>query len=391
MQEILPALEQCWMSCAEKNKIEYKVVNVDETPLRQFMSFLLQSDAIVIIAFNETIARFMVEVRTRLGLTIPFLFHVHGLASIALWPLHHFGVLQLMTEEDSFLVTCPGDLNCLKLISDNLQARMIPFPYYPMEIKPKAESSQSFAYVGRISDQKNIDVVIKAYHLIVQENEKAPPLLIYGKEDFLGSPNMGIKSSQCLADLMELVSSLNLEDKVLFKDFVQREVLYGELGGNHIFVSASSHSDENFGMALMRSLSLGATAAVSEWGGHILFGMNMPEKVKMAPVSFAGDRPRPEVEQFKEAMKAALAIKVNPEEPMTLPAFFSPDVIADQFRGVLKPLSTHADKLQLTSLALSLFEEKKNWNAKGDLQKVFSSYQDPKAKLFLQAYRTTSG
>lgn len=385
MQEVLPALESCWsMTTAES-----KLINIDQDPLRSFMSYLLQCDAIVIIAFNETIARFMKIIRVNLKLSIPFVFHLHGLATLALWPLDHFKVLPVLNIGDLFIGTCPGDKHCLDLIIENSLHRTIPYPFIPLKKSPLIQNNKEtvFTYIGRISDQKNIDVLIQAYHLLSLERNSLPLLLIYGQEDHLGSPNMGIKSTPYLEQLQDLVKSLKLEEKIIFNGFVEREDIYHELGAHHISLSASTHSDENFGMAIMRSLSLGAIAVTTRWGGHIVFEASSHKRVFTVPVNFESDRPRPCIHNFKEAMKKALdTVKKIQPQGETLPTYFLPMEIAKQFDEILQDITFSQIPLTIKPEIQTLFREKKRFAKAGDIQKIFGSYQDPTAIKFLKAY-----
>lgn len=383
MQEILPALEKCWLEGAAEHSAEAFIINVDEFSLKKTLPDLIQSEVIVVTAFNETVAKAMVEIRKSIGLTIPFIFHVHGLATIGLWPLDHFAVFPWLDSGDIFVGTCPGDIYCLKLISDNLKSAQVPFPFFPLNATLTDSTEKVFAYVGRLSDQKNIDVAIKAYHLLFKEMSSLPNFVIYGEEDHFGSPNMGIKSSSVLANLKALVKELQLESKVHFKGFVKREEIISTLGKNHIFVSASTHSDENFGMALMRSLELGGKAVVTHWGGHILFGKTLPEKVQLVPVHFHEERPRPDIDAFKEALKKSLELDCSSE----FPTVFDPSEIAKSLFKLVEAAQFQAKAIELSSFSQKLFERKKHFNQSKDLQTIFESYEDPFAREFLKAYQ----
>ncbi len=386
MQEVLPAIERCWEMTAESLNAEAKIFNVDQEPLRNFIHYLFDCDAFIIIAFNETIARFMREVRGTLNLPVPFVLHLYGHASLGLWPQHRFNVLQVMTAGDVFIGTCPGDMNCMKLAGENLLSYDIPYPYFPLEISKIAESELKFAYIGRISDQKNIDTLIEAYALLENDVGDLPPLLIYGKEDHFGSPNMGIPSTECLKNLQAKIVQHNLSEKIIFKGFQPREELYAEIGRKHIFLSASTHSDENFGMALMRSLAQGALAVVSHWGGHIPFKNKCSDRVWSAPVHFDTNRPKCDVAAFKEQMKNALAAAKTYNFSGSLPDYFFPKEIAKSFAEILDNISFSSEELKLTSVANEMYAQQLQYESQGDMQRVFTSYDDLKAQKFLRAY-----
>jgi glycosyltransferase involved in cell wall biosynthesis len=389
MQEVLPSLEQCWPETAVANSYEYKLINIDEHPLRSIMSFLLQSDAIVIIAFNETIAKFMREVRVKMQLPIPFIFHLHGLATIALWPFDHFKIMDSLTTGDAFIGTCEGDRHCLDLIFENHTFYRIPYPFYPLDLKPALSPFSVFVYIGRLSDQKNIEALVNAYHLLCTEDQTIPDFHIYGAEDFLGSPNMAIASSECLEELEILINSLNLDEKIIFKGFKTREEIFSEIGGNHIALSASTHSDENFGMAIMRSLSLGATAVITLWGGHIHFKEQFPESVITVPVSIENGRPQPDLFALKEAMKKALLIE-NPDAfylRQNSPDYFKPENVGHKFKKVLDNVHFSETKLSVRPEIRKLFQQKNKFTEDGQIQRIYESYSDLMAIRFLSAYK----
>lgn len=388
MQEVLPSLEKCWPDMAVAHSYEYKLINIDEQPLRSIMSFLIQSDAIVIIAFNETIAKFMKEVRVKMQLPVPFVFHLHGLATISLWPFEHFQIMDALNMGDTFIGTCDGDRKCLDLIFEKSTFQRIPYPYYPLELNQQAQPQLVFAYIGRLSDQKNIDALIKAYKQLSDDVENCPPLFIYGAEDFLGSPNMGLPATDVLVQLKNLIGSYKLNENIILKGFKTREEIFSELGSNHIAVSASTHSDENFGMAIMRSLSLGANAVLTHWGGHIHFKQQFPERVLTVPVSLAEEKPQPDIDALKNAMKESLAKKIKSTalSSVLVPDYFNPQTVSNQFREILEQATFSEQKLQVKPEIKKLFVQKNNFTQSGEIQKIFESYNDCMARKFLNAY-----
>lgn len=393
MQEVLPSIAKCWEDACISLGIESKTVNADITPLRDFAPFLIQSDLIIIIAFNETIAKVMRHIRLNLQIDAPFILHLYGHGTLGLWPQARFGALEVMNAGDSFIGTCPGDIACMKITSSNAKTFDIPYPYFPIGKSISSILGEEgvytkkivFAYIGRISDQKNIDLLIEAYHLLALKMKDAPILIIYGKEDFLGSPNMGIKSSNCLERVVSLIKEYKLENKIVLRGFVEREEIYRELGSQHIFVSTSTHSDENFGMALMRSLAIGAMAVVSDWGGHKVFKKHSPQSVKLAPVTFKNFHPVIDPVEFATLMEEALN-ENNHELPKILSNYFSSTNVIKKFEEIINNYEFSDKKLEISDIAKKLHLQQLEYEYLGDIQKAFSSYEDPIAQLFLKAY-----
>ena len=93
-------------------------------------------------------------------------------------------------------------------------------------------------------------------------------LTIFGDEDNLGSPNMGILSNSYKDFLLSLISMLKVEDLVAFKGFVSRKIIDKYLAEtDFIYVSPSLHADENFGMSPFNILKNGGYCLLSDWGG----------------------------------------------------------------------------------------------------------------------------
>lgn len=385
MQEVLPGIEKCWQMAAEDSKIESKIINVDVEPLREYAKYILQCDMFIIIAFNETISRFMIQVRQTLNTEAPFVLHLYGHATLGLWPQYRFGVLDLMRTNDAFIGTCPGDTKCMSLTSSNALCYEVPYPHIPLDLTPVIKE-KVFAYVGRISDQKNLDILINSYYLLKQRRSNIPKLVIYGKEDNFGSPNMGIASTDYLNNLKEMLKKLGLENEVVFKGFMPREEIYKELGSNHIFVTASTHSDENFGMALMRSLACGALAVVSNWGGHKVFKTHCQEKVWTVPVYFENFHPRPSVDDFSNAMEEALDSNIKNDTSFQLPEYFSMKNVAERFKEIFCSTESKGEPLLISVMAQRIYQQQSNFEKEGDIQRAFDSYEDPLAQLLLSAY-----
>jgi glycosyltransferase involved in cell wall biosynthesis len=394
MREVLPSIEKCWVMACNDQLFDHKLINADTEPLRNYIHFLMECDLIVVIAFNETISKLMRQIRLNFYISAPFVLHLYGHGTLGLWPQYRFGVLEIMTNQDIFIGTCPGDIACVKLTSSNAHVLDIPYPHFPLEqtVSITAIPTKVFAYIGRITDQKNLDILIEAYHLLHSQNSGVLPLYIYGKEDYFGSPNMGIVSTECLQNLKELVKEYGLTEKIIFKGFIERELLYQELSESHIFVSPSTHSDENFGMALMRSLALGASAVVSDWGGHKVFSRLMPERVLTSKVIFEKGRPLISALDFSLKMKEASEKKSGSiSRELALPTYFSAEAVSYDFQNILKKLDTRdsanvAEKLTVTETTRVLYKQQAHYESTGDIQRAFNSYEDPIAQLYLKAY-----
>jgi glycosyltransferase involved in cell wall biosynthesis len=385
MREVFPAIEECWQATSTTSRL----INLDTDPLREHIHFLMSCDAIIIIAFNETISRFIIQMRKSLNLQIPFVLHLYGYATLACWPLARFGALECFNENDVFIGTCPGDIKCMDLTFKNAITHNIPYPYVPYEFESRIKVDKKvFAYVGRLSNQKNVDILIKAYNVLCNEfgNNDLPPFYIYGEEDHLGWPNFGIASSNYLQELKKLIDEYNLKDKIFFMGFEERERIYQFLGSDHIFVSASTHSDENFGMAAMRSLSVGGQAVLSAWGGHLTFQDEETDRVELVKVHFDENRPRVDEIEFAEKMKKALKSK-HQIKNKKISDYFLSATVQKLFERILDNIIFSDKQLQLTETAKAIHLQQRNFEKLGYKQKAFTGFNDPLVQPFLRAYK----
>jgi hypothetical protein len=105
------------------------------------------------------------------------------------------------------------------------------------------------------------------------------------------------------------------------------------------------------------------------------------------PVHFDTSRPKCDVVAFKEQMKNALASAKTYNFSGSLPDYFFPEEIAKSFAEILEYISFSSEELKLTPVASEMYAQQLQYESQGDMQRVFTSYDDPKAQKFLRAYR----
>ena len=387
MQEVFPAIEKCWkLSCPDS-----RIINVDREPLREHIHYLMKSDVLIFIAFNETIARFIIHMRKSLQLEIPMVMHLYGYATVGAWPLKRFGALDCFTESDLFIGTCQGDIKSMKLCFENARVHKIPYPYVPYEfeqnIKDEKEDELSFAYVGRISDQKNIEIILDAYIMLKNKLQSIPKLYIYGDEDFLGWPNFGVDASDCLARIVKKITHANLQDHVQLLGYQDRSFIYKKLKSKHVFLSASTHSDENFGMAAMRSLALGGRAVLSAWGGHFNFKIHHPNEVQLVRVHLDSGKPFLHSSDFAREMEYFLN-KTDMRVDKSLAKYFYESSVVDEFCKLHRDRPKYNQApLVPTLLGKKIFQQQLHYESSGFKQKAFSGYDDVIFQALTEAYR----
>ena len=388
MQEILPSIKQSWaLFCKDRNH-DFQCINVDLEDFKQYKNKLLVSDFIIVSAFNLRICNFLIALRKSLKIDTPFILYVHGMSSIYSWPLHFFGLSDILTSRDVFTCSSSRDLNLFKRSYLNSTQTLIPFGLdIPVQKSKNSNKSSTkrFVYIGRLSSQKNIHSLIFAFYLYKHKlAEDNFHLDIFGEEDGLGSPNMGIKDKDYTPYLKILTSKLGLDKFITFHGFVDRDKLFGEiLPHEYIFINFSIHSDENFGMALLRGLSQGATAIVTNWGGHFDFSNHFPEQVRFIKV-FDSDF-GPVVDYHSIISNMEMTIKAF---PATLPKQFNINNHHSFLKNALDASNDIGHPLQISSFSQITLQARNTFSSKssGYDTKIFNNYNDPIAKEAFFSY-----
>jgi len=233
--------------------------------------------------------------------------------------LHVFGdfllyASQLFQYQDS-LLQFPMDLICAsdkqaKLIStmvmpEQSKIHAVPFPvkketfHFSEDLRKHfrqgwkaADSEILFLYSGRLSLQKNVLQVIRAFELFQREIQPHSRLFLAGPIDDLGIPYLGKSTDSGLMayDLRRLIQTVfdpSRQDKVQYIGNLTPTDLNQVYNGCDIFFSLSAHNDEDYGMAPAEALMTGSHCILSDWGGYSSFYKFMPNACQLVPVRMA--------------------------------------------------------------------------------------------------------
>jgi glycosyltransferase involved in cell wall biosynthesis len=386
MEEIIPMVEHSWELLCQKNNYIFEKINADNFSLKDNVQRFLEADLFVVSCFNTKIASVIKLIRGTLQLDTRIAFYVHGLATIALWPLSRFNVIEFFTSNDVFIGTCTGDMQSLKQTFGNVKAKKVPFAI--PDHAPSQSTSNSnipIAFIGRISPQKNLDSLISAYARFPAELRRKHPLFLYGAEDHLGYPNLGLHNRFYLNFLKMMVKRLGIEEDVHFKGFVQRDLIQKELGQDYIFVSPTTHSDENFGMAALRSLLSGVPCVLSDWGGHKEFLEDFSKQIKLVDVHLSFSGPGISTEKLFQALK--LSIEGYKKELRQVPKKFQLPSIVSTLEEILLEDTQTGVALQTTELAKRVFRQQAFFEKEyQENQRCFRSFEDEAFVAFSKAY-----
>ncbi|MCG7333059.1 glycosyltransferase family 4 protein [Salinicoccus roseus] len=115
---------------------------------------------------------------------------------------------------------------------------------------PSLEKTFNYYFSGRLTKNKNVTTLIKAFHLVSMQESKVQ-LNIFG-------------DGEELSVLINLVKELNILDKVTFHGFIKREDMPKSIQGQHVYISASSF--ETFGVPIIESMAMGMRIIIPEGG-----------------------------------------------------------------------------------------------------------------------------
>lgn len=142
-------------------------------------------------------------------------------------------------------------------------------------------------YSGRVSLQKNVDLLLQEYLELLKNDDVKIHLWIAGGFDDLGAPFMGLKTSEGY-----LYSKLQTILKSHPEHFVRNVKILGNLSKTELrkiqsaadlFVSFSLYHDEDFGMSPAEAMACGMPALLTDWGGYSSFA-STNWRCKLAPV-----------------------------------------------------------------------------------------------------------
>lgn len=376
MQEIIPYIESCW---EKMNSDEFEVVtfNIDSLSLAELTPKLIGADRLVITCFNYRMCKVMQYIREILKLNLNFVVHVHNLSTIAFWPYRYFSSSDLFFKSDVFITSCQNDKKVLETIFEGPNIHVIPFfiKHEIRSIKEVLEKPRNIVYVGRISPQKNLHNLLLAYSFLKNKFEdQIPSLILFGKEDHLGSPNMNIRNESYLEFLQSLAEKLNITSSVFFKGHIDRDLIEDFLRQrSNLFVSASLHSDENFGMAALQSILAKNRTLLSDWGGHSDFKKYFSSFVDLMPVSESDFGPSLNADTIAASIWTCLSKGEEPIE-FKIDNYYSESFyIEEQKRAVSKDFDSSA--LMYSTLANQVYEAKMDYTTSST--QIFLGFQDP--------------
>lgn len=380
MQEVIPYIEHTWKTLSSKS-YEVQFLNIDQHPLSTVLTAALQADRIVSTCFNYKMCKFILFLRKNAKLSAPMIHHVHNMATIAFWPFRFWADKQIFQKNDLFVVSCRRDIENMRLVAPEAQTFLVPFNFIDQSLNipgKGARQIENLLFIGRISPQKNLHVLILAYSRLLKKlGDRLPTLLIYGKEDHLGSPNMNLKNRTYLNFLLGLVEQLELCGKVQFMGHRDRSEIKAKLENDfNLLITPSLHSDENFGMVVLQALLCNNDCLISDWGGHSDFKTHFSDLVDLIPVRPSVLGPSVHPQELADCIEHKLSKGSREVKAFELPKHYWLEEAHQALQELLQTEGT-PEPLIFSEIADQILEKIMGVFAKENKTQIFESFADP--------------
>lgn len=229
------------------------------------------------------------------------IFHIYGdfVLQVGSW---------LRIEEDlkqfkvQFVCASHRQAQLLESFLCHAKVEVIPFPvdvnefYFSSELRQKTRQKMNIQedevicfYSGRLSLQKNILPLIRAFSFFQKHISSNSQLLLAGPIDDLGVPYLAKKSPPGIMnfDIQTVIHNLFSKEEasaIRYLGNLTSENLNATYNVADLFISLSGHNDEDFGMAPAEALMTGCYSILSDWGGYSSFKKYVPDLVSLVPV-----------------------------------------------------------------------------------------------------------
>ncbi|MFD6874600.1 MULTISPECIES: glycosyltransferase [unclassified Streptomyces] len=394
LQEIIPAIERVWdrIGRAERQTVSTFCVPLPPAMEERLRARAARVERVVLTTVTPGTVKAALSLRAEAEEPAPMTLYVHGDGPEG---FEAFGALaDLLTERDTFVVTCEAEAATVRACLPKARIEQIPFPLVDLfkvnsrKRRPEGEVTR-LAYVGRVSEQKNLHTLLFALWLMRDSAAGAPPVTldVYGGEDNLGSPNMGLKNSDYGTFLRELAETLGLADVVTWHGPQPRDwVFYDVHQEPHVLVSPTVHSDENFGSSVLASLVNGHQVVTTSWGGHRGFQEWFPEQLTLVPVHRSALGPVVHPGALAEALTAAVRRSTTVVDEAALDrgrAAFSERAVAERTLAMLGRPDHASVPLEKSPVQADIDKRRVRF---GGARKIYADYADPIARIFFEAY-----
>jgi glycosyltransferase involved in cell wall biosynthesis len=185
-----------------------------------------------------------------------------------------------MYTSDVLVGNCEADAIVARNFFPNATIAMVPFPYdetiyYPTDDAERRAVREGLGigvddpmllYVGRITLEKNLHTVLKAFRVVLDAVPTAR-LVIAGGEVRISFPELGTYPLAIKRTLERLIAHFELGDRVHFVGHRSPTELRGLYSAADVLVNLTLHHGENFGLAQIEAMACGCPVVGTTWGG----------------------------------------------------------------------------------------------------------------------------
>jgi len=203
---------------------------------------------------------------------------------------------------------------------------------------------------------------------------------------------MDLESQDYWKFLQNLVLSLDLTTVVRWHGYLKAYVLREMIqAAPHIFISASLHSDECFGMAAFDSLCNGNLAVLSAWGGHLDLYRNFKGQVELVPVRGSNKGPFISPVDFSEQLQKCFELFCQGRldgRKRRIPRNYGFKAILGQLDKAIENRTFEKKRLLPSVWLKELHKQvgKLNVSANSPIPHVYEGYNDPLAQGVFECY-----
>jgi glycosyltransferase involved in cell wall biosynthesis len=166
------------------------------------------------------------------------------------------------------------------------------------------EGEPALLYSGRISRQKNVIELLLSFDSIASHLSPCPTLILAGDFDDLNIPFIGHHSDagHYFQSLNETLAQCKNSFKVKLLGQLAHQDLRKVYNAADLYISLSTHNDEDYGMCPAEAALCGLPMILSAWGGYHSFARHLGQTCQLLGVEQKGKRILPNLSELQKKL-----------------------------------------------------------------------------------------